>query len=244
MNCQGQSPTLVLAGVIDSVAVSLARLAVARGWRVAVVVAPIDEPPGLDAVPVHVVDLTKADAVEAIFSMLTSDWGRPPDALVYSAHTGRSRAAVTETAEGWDAAQARHLRAAFVVAQAGAREMLRLRGGLPVDDGSVVFVGDVSAVRSLPGYGNVSMNAAVSGMAGMTRQLATEWGPFGIRVNMVQLGVTEESSVRSAEMMRRVPLGRAGQAEELAESCYYLISRSSSYVTGVTLPVDGGFLAT
>lgn len=244
MNCAESRPGLVLAGALDVTAAALARLAEERGWRIAAVVPEGKESPLPEGVLMRTADITNADEVEAVFSGLTSQWGKAPDALVYSAHANRARAAVTESSAGWESIQSQHLRAAFLFAQAGAREMLRLRGGTPVDDGAVVFVGDVSAIRGANGHSNVSMNAAVSGLAGVTRQLAAEWGPYGIRVNMLHAGAVDGASNLPAELMDRVPLRRSGRPEELAESCYYLISRMSSYVTGAVLPVDGGFLAT
>ncbi|MGK0716073.1 SDR family NAD(P)-dependent oxidoreductase [Leucobacter sp. W1153] len=247
MTCAGSEPTLVIAGAVDRTAHALAQIAHERGWRVATL---IDRSGYSAPAPVgatHTVALADAAEVESTLSALTSSWGSPPAAIVYFA-TGAeqlhaNRAAVTESAEGWELTQAQLLRAGFLFAQAGVREMLRLRGGEPVDDGSVVFVGDAGVIQSPPGFPNVAMTAATSGLAGITRQLATEWGPFGVRVNMLQLGVSETQSERSVELLRRVPLGRAARPEELAESCYYLISRTSSYVTGAILPVDGGFLA-
>ncbi|MFC6234128.1 SDR family NAD(P)-dependent oxidoreductase, partial [Leucobacter soli] len=96
----------------------------------------------------------------------------------------------------------------------------------------------------LPGHPQTVAGAALAGLAGMTRQLAVEWGRLGIRVNMVEAGIVGPDSEQDFDVLRRVPLARAGTPEEIAEACYYLISRASSYVTGAVLPVDGGFLAT
>lgn len=237
-------PGLVVSGDLDPIAHALVRLACDRGWRVALIVAHDEHVEVAEEVTVLRADGTNADEIEATFSAVTTLWQSAPDALVYSAHTSRTRAAVTESSTGWETVQSQHLRAAFLFAQAGAREMLRLRGGTSVDDGSVVFISDVSAIRGANGHSSVSMNAAVAGLEGVTRQLAAEWGPYGIRVNMLHAGTVDGTPGLPPELMHRVPLGRSGRPEELAESCYYLISRSSSYVTGIVLPVDGGFLAT
>lgn len=243
MSCTAE-PGLVIAGRVDDTALALIRLATERGWRVAVIGAePVVIPDDL-RVQSHVADVADSVAVEAVFSTITSQWGAPPIAIVHLAQLERVRATVIESAEGWEALQHAQLGAAFVFSQVGAKEMLRLRGGMPVDDGSVVFVGEVSAARGIPGHPQTIAGAALAGLTGLTRQLAVEWGRLGIRVNMVQAGAVATTGEHFTEVMRRVPLGRAGAPEEIAEACYYLISRASSYVTGAVLPVDGGFLAT
>lgn len=243
MTCTGTAG-LVVAGRPSDTAVALMRLAVARGWRVAFVGA--EPAPQLREFGAqwHVADLGDSVAVEAVFSNLTSQWGAAPIAIVHFAQLERVRATVTESSEGWDTLQHEQLGAGFVFAQVGAKEMLRLRGGSPVDDGSVVFVGEVSAARGIAGHPQTTAGAALAGLTGLTRQLAVEWGRLGIRVNMVQAGAVDPGGQHFTEVLRRVPLGRAGAPEEIAEACYYLISRASSYVTGAVLPVDGGFLAT
>lgn len=240
-------PALVIAGVVNPTARALADLAMERGWTVAVFCEHLEDWPDAGEITVCEVDLADAAAVEASFSVLTSKWGHPATALVHFATVdGRSsstRLAVTESASGWEATHTQHLLAGFLFAQSGVREMLRLRGSRQVDAGSVVLVADVGAAHSAPGFGTVSLSAAVAGLAGATRQLAVEWGPYGVRVNMVHLGISEGLSERNAELLQRVPLARVAMPRELAECCYYLMSRASSYITGVVLPVDGGYHA-
>ena len=245
IECQG-APGLVIAGDAGPVVGALVGLAVARGWRVAWLGRDRDRDPELERAGAECVrvDSTESADVESALSRVTSSWRQPPAALVYAGRVETPLAAVTESVTRWEQVQDRQLGAAFVFAQAGAREMLRLRGGAPVDDGSIVFLGEASAARGIPGYPRASSGAAVTGMTGMMRQLAVEWGPFGIRVNMLQAGLISGAGRQPEELTRRVPLGREGTPEEIAEACYYLISRSSSYVTGVALAVDGGFLAT
>lgn len=241
-------PALVVGGNTNPAARALVALAHERNWRIAVLTEHAEGWSDTPFVTVCTVDLTDAAAVEAAFSTLTSSWGQAATALVYFAIADApqtpARLAVTESADGWEATQERHLLAAFLFSQSGVREMLRLRGGKQVAEGSVVLVADVGAARSAPGFGNVSLSAAVAGLTGMTRQLAVEWGPFGVRVNMVHLGVSEGLTGRAADLLRRVPLARVADPRELAQSCYYLMSREASYVTGVVLPVDGGYHAT
>lgn len=241
------APGLVLAGAASPAARALVELARERGWKIAVFSDPHESWGILADTPTYPVDLSDAQAVEECFARVTLIWGHPASALVYFATSdspdARARLAVTESADGWEATQSHHLLSGFLFAQSGAREMLRLRGGQQVEDGAVVLVVDVGVAHSAPGFGTASMSAAVGGLAGTARQLAVEWGPFGIRVNTVHLGITEGLTGRGAELLRRVPLARVADPRELAESCYYLMSRASSYVTGAVLPVDGGYHA-
>ena len=85
----------------------------------------------------------------------------------------------------------------------------------------------------------------------LTQSLAAELAPAGVRVNALAPGVietpmtaaTRESPEKLASFMTRIPMGRVGQTEDLVGPVIFLASDMSRYVTGVTLPVDGGFLA-
>jgi tropinone reductase I len=114
---------------------------------------------------------------------------------------------------------------------------------------SVVFVGSVAGDISL-GTG-VPYAASKAALAAMTRGLACEWAKDGIRVNLVapwyiDTPLAAPVLARPGMMDRiraRTPLGRVGDAEEVARAIAFLLMPASSYVTGCTLPVDGGFLA-
>lgn len=238
------SPALVVAGQLDDVTRRLLTIATEGGWRVALMSDTCFPELRDIGVQSHNIDLKNSVEVEATFSAVTSQWGKPADAVVFSMRPQHRRPAVTESLEGWQTTQEDVTRAGFLVAQAGAREMLRLRGGARVGDGSVLFISDATAARGIQGSPQVSLNTAVAGLVGMTKQLAVEWGPYGIRVNMVQTGLTSTSRDESHEVMRRVPLGRVGHPEEIAQTCMFLLRSQASYITGAVLPVDGGFLAT
>ena len=93
--------------------------------------------------------------------------------------------------------------------------------------------------------------ASKSGVAGLTRALAVEWGPRGVNVNAIAPGVFKtalntkllDESGRGQEFLTRTPLKRFGRVEELAPACVFLASEGSSFVNGEILTVDGGFLA-
>jgi NAD(P)-dependent dehydrogenase (short-subunit alcohol dehydrogenase family) len=91
--------------------------------------------------------------------------------------------------------------------------------------------------------------AAKAGVVNLTRTLAVEWAPHGIRVNAISPGPVDTAETRERlwpteeireHLLRRVPLGRFGSPEEIAHACAYLVSDYAGYVTGDVLTVDGG----
>jgi NAD(P)-dependent dehydrogenase (short-subunit alcohol dehydrogenase family) len=112
-----------------------------------------------------------------------------------------------------------------------------------------VNIASVNARRSAPGQGIYSMTKA--GIVNMTEGFAKELAPHGIRVNAVLPGLTDTKFASSiigdakimAMMTRMIPLARVAQPSEIAPAVLYLCSAAASYVTGISLPVDGGYLA-
>lgn len=115
--------------------------------------------------------------------------------------------------------------------------------------GSHVFVGSLASSIGLPNV--AAYVAAKSGVLGVVRALAAEWAPSGTRVNCIGPGyfrtsLTEDllsDETKAAWVRSRIPMGRLGQADELAGLAAFLISDASSYVTGELINVDGGWLA-
>ena len=111
-------------------------------------------------------------------------------------------------------------------------------------DGRVVIVSSASAETGLPGQ--VAYTAAKAGLVGMARTLAAEWGPHGIRCNVVMPGLIATPKVRAlpdgvrARLSGTLPLGRLGAPEELAAAIAFLLSPGAAYITGTVVRVDGG----
>jgi NAD(P)-dependent dehydrogenase (short-subunit alcohol dehydrogenase family) len=145
------------------------------------------------------------------------------------------------TPEEWDASMGVNLRGLFFAVQAAARHMLAARGG------SVVTMSSVTAQRgTLRGLPYV---AAKGGVDAMTRTLAVEWADRGVRVNGVAPGYIETDMTESLRqhdglremVLRKVPAGRFGTADEIAPLVTFLVSDASAYMTGQVLTADGGF---
>jgi 3-oxoacyl-[acyl-carrier protein] reductase len=112
-------------------------------------------------------------------------------------------------------------------------------------DGRVVVISSASAETGLPGQ--VAYTAAKAGLVGMARTLAAEWGPHGIRCNVVMPGVIATPKVKAMpEQMREaiaasLPLGRIGEPAEIAGTVAFLLSPAAAYITGAVIRVDGGY---
>jgi NAD(P)-dependent dehydrogenase (short-subunit alcohol dehydrogenase family) len=119
--------------------------------------------------------------------------------------------------------------------------------------GAIVNVSSIHAVVTRPGF--FPYAAAKAGLAGLTRSLALDYGPRGIRVNCVCPGFTDTRLVREGmalsadpgdaarDMVAGVALGRIASPDEVASAIAFLASEDASYVTGATLMVDGGLTA-
>ena len=126
-----------------------------------------------------------------------------------------------------------NLRGVFVAMQGEVRAML------PAGAGSVVNVGSAS---SLIGSGRLAAYAATKhGLLGLTKSAAVEYAASGIRINLVAPGPTRTDMLVGEEALRRItPMARAAEPIEIARAIAWLASDDSSFVTGISLPVDGG----
>jgi NAD(P)-dependent dehydrogenase (short-subunit alcohol dehydrogenase family) len=163
-------------------------------------------------------------------------------AFVANAGIARPGRSVDFPIEAWNQLLAVHLTAAFIGARAACRRM--------PEGGAIVMI---SSVNGHLGFGGrAAYCAAKAGVQGLVRSLAVEWAPLSVRVNAVSPGTiaTEmqakflETGYASADLfLSRVPMRRFGQPSEIADAVHFLCSPRSSYITGVVLPVDGGWLA-
>ncbi|WP_329131281.1 SDR family NAD(P)-dependent oxidoreductase [Streptomyces sp. NBC_00670] len=118
--------------------------------------------------------------------------------------------------------------------------------------GSIVNFASVNAFRGSGNFGMVAHCAGKAAVLGLTRQLAVEGGPQGIRANTISPGMVRTPATESAgahqgatqrALLDRIPLGRVGRPEDIAWCAVYLVSDEATWVTGGNFPVDGGVLA-
>jgi 2-dehydro-3-deoxy-D-gluconate 5-dehydrogenase len=190
-------------------------------------------------------NLLGADAAlgERLISDCVSALGRL-DILVNNAGIIRRGPALEFGEEDWEEVLSVNLSAPFYLSQALARYLVgQERGGKIINLASVLsFSGGII----VPSY-----SATKAGIANLTRALANEWAPFGINVNAIApsyfstslTSALREDTERSDALLTRLPAGRYGEPEDLKGAVVYLASDASSYVHGIILPVDGGWLA-
>lgn len=191
-----------------------------------------------------------ADA-RAVIENITQTGGRC-DILVNNAGIFPFATALDLTEASWDQVLDVNLKGSFFLAQAVAKAMIA--GGC---GGSIV---NIASIDGLHPTGNLAhYDASKGGLVMLTKSLAKEWGPQGIRVNAIAPGsiatpgaaaATSASmpstSISSVGMMEsflaRIPLGRTGEPDDIATAVLFLVSHAASYVTGSLLLVDGGYL--
>jgi NAD(P)-dependent dehydrogenase (short-subunit alcohol dehydrogenase family) len=162
------------------------------------------------------------------------------DILINNAGVEQISASLAVTETLWDRILDTNLKGAFFCAQAAARLM---------SAGSIINICSLTAEVGVPGA--TAYTASKSGMVGMTRALAAEWAPRGIRVNGIGPGyfrtaLTEAFYADPAweqAALAKIPQGRFGRMEDLGGAAVFLCSDAAAYITGQVLYVDGGYLA-
>lgn len=189
-----------------------------------------------------VADVTDKASCDAAIEAVLGKFGRV-DILVNNAGITQPRKTVDISAMDYDAVLDVSLRGTLQMSQAVIPAMQRQRSG------SIICISSVSAQRGGGILGGPHYSAAKAGVLGLARAMARELGGDGIRVNCITPGLiatdiskgklTEE---RKAEIAETIPLGRLGDAADVAGACLFLASDLSGYCTGITLDVNGGML--
>ncbi len=182
-------------------------------------------------------DVKSRPEIDAAVAQILEERGSI-DVLVNNAGVIRDAPALFVEGEDWDEVLAVNLTGAFQCCQAVIQPMWS-RGS-----GAIVNVGSVAGLHASPGQ--TSYSASKAGLIGLTRTLAAELAPKGVRVNAVVPGLFASGMAArldhrvAAAKREHIPTGRFGKAEELAEAVLFLASDAASYVVGQALVVDGG----
>lgn len=197
---------------------------------------PDDLPPGVEFAAVDVRD---ADAVDAFVSEVASRQGRL-DIVINNAGGSPESDAATASPRFAEAITKLNLLAPYYLSRAAFPFLEKAQGA------AIVNIASVSGIRPSPGtsiYG-----AAKAGLLSLTKSLAQEWGPKGIRVNAIIVGLAETETAADtyggeeaqARIAASLPLGRMASGDDVARAVLYLVSEASEYVSGTWLNVDGG----
>lgn len=194
----------------------------------------------------HAMDVTSMTDIDRVITATVAHFGRL-DILVNNAGVYEQRHALDITEASWDRMLTIDLKGQFFCAQRAAREMLKNKWGRIINISSISSGGAGVGVQD-----SVHYTAAKAGVIGMTEALAVDLAQYGILVNAIAPGgidtpmANPEGKPRSEldRMMGRTLLKRIGTPEEVAAAVVFLASTEASYITGTTLYVDGGWLAT
>jgi NAD(P)-dependent dehydrogenase (short-subunit alcohol dehydrogenase family) len=187
-----------------------------------------------------VCDVARAEDGRRLVEQVLAEFGRI-DTLVNVAGVNRRKPALQVSEEDYDFILDINLKGAFLLSQAAGRHMVERRGGCQIN------IASLNTERPLKNVLPYAVSKA--GLAQMTRALALEWGPSGVRVNAIAPGFILTDLTKklwSDETMlawgrAKTPQRRLGQPDDLVGAAIFLASAASSFVTGQILYVDGGF---
>ncbi len=187
-------------------------------------------------------DVADRDSLEKLCNEVAAQFGKI-DVLLVTAGMTKKQASVDVPEEDWMRIMDVNLNGTFRANQIFGRQMLRQKSG------SIINTASLTSFVAFPEV--CAYNTSKAGVKMLTETLAVEWAPHGVRVNALAPGVFRtplntkvlDIPERMEGILRRTPMGRLGKLEELVGAAVFLASDAANFVTGVTIPVDGGFLA-
>jgi NAD(P)-dependent dehydrogenase (short-subunit alcohol dehydrogenase family) len=209
------------------------------------------EPDRAGALRYNRIDIRNSEQLDAVISEIAAKHNRI-DGLIAAAGVQQIKPAADYTAAEVTQMMDINFTGVFMTASAVARAMMRLREAGNKDGGSIVLVGSMSGLVANKGLISPVYNSSKAAVIQLGRNLAMEWGKYGIRVNtlcpghivtpMVEANFAEVPGLR-AEWERENMLGRLAQPTEFQGAGLFLLSKSSSFMTGSNLVIDGGHTA-
>lgn len=244
--------TVLITGAAGGVGHATAEHFLAEGWRVLAIDVKKQPESGLSKdIQFQSADVSQPSSVEGLLSVFKSELSGGLHALVNNAAIQITKPLVETSAEEWDAVHAVNLRAAFLMAKTF-HPVLKKAGGAIVN---------ISSVHAMATSADIGAYASTKGgLLALTRAMAIEFAPDGIRANVVLPGATDtpmlssglnrghvaggDLAARKADLAKKILLQRLAAPDEIARVIYFLADgRQSSYITGQSLVADGGALA-
>ena len=187
-----------------------------------------------------VFDLSNLKGIPGLVADIIAEFGSI-DILVNNAGINQKKPFADVTDEDFQHIILTNLTSVFVMSREVAKSMLQIKTGC------IINISSMASQYGIPYV--ISYTAAKAGIEGITKAMAVELSPEGIRVNCVAPGfiatnmsakALDSDPARKQKVLSRTPMGKLGVPEDVAEAIYYLSSDAAKYVTGVILPVDGG----
>ena len=236
----------VITGAAQGIGRAIAEEFIAQGARV--VIADLNAETG-QATAAQIgagfvqIDVTDSASIKAAIARATAEWG-PIDVWVNDAGIAGNAAAEEMTDEQWAAVINVNLTGTFLCCREAAQVMI------PRGKGAIVNIASMSGIISNHPQPQCAYNASKGGVIMLTKSLAGEWAPKGVRVNAVSPGYTRTAILDSVEKLQpewttvwfgETPMGRAGKVSEIANVVVFLASDKASFMTGSNVVVDGGY---
>ncbi len=187
----------------------------------------------------YVLDVTDAKLVEKVIKTINSDLGSI-DVLVNNAGITKDNLLMRMKESDWDAVLNVNLKGSFNCIQKSIRYMMKQRDGVIINIASVIGI--------MGNAGQANYAASKGGLISLTKSTAKELASRNVRVNAIAPGFIETDMTATlsedvvASYAKAIPLGKMGQAEDIANLCLFLSSEGSRYITGQTINVDGGLI--
>jgi len=184
-------------------------------------------------------DVSAAAQVEQFVSQVLTSWGSL-DIVVNSAGVTRDALVMRMSEDDWDRVIDTNLKGAFLVTRAALKPMMKQRRG------KIVNITSVIGLIANPGQANYS--ASKAGLIGFTRTTAKEVATRNIQINAVAPGFIETAMTDALKeeqrqsILQRIPAGRLGSPEDVANAVVFLCSSAADYITGQVITVDGGMV--
>jgi NAD(P)-dependent dehydrogenase (short-subunit alcohol dehydrogenase family) len=188
----------------------------------------------------RVCDLSNLKAIPELIEEIHRSFGRI-DFLVNNAGINMKKSFIEVSDDDFSAIIQTNLSAVFSISREVVKKMIG------AGNGSIVNISSMASQYGIPEV--IAYSAAKSGIEGMTRAMATELSPLGIRINCVAPGfihtamsakALDSDPERKHKVLSRTPMGKMGNPDDIAEAVYFFCSQGAKFITGVVMPVDGG----